>query len=102
MEELNKLYRSFQNLLELSSKSKETIEEAILKLIEETGELSSCYLKENNPNHLVEEAVDIVQASFKLAYIIQKYCPNINMLDKLLEKNEKWRKYINGEEIKKY
>lgn len=91
MRELEKLYKSFQNMIELSSKSRETIEEAILKLIEETGELSSCYLKENNPDHMVEEAIDIVQASFKLAYLIQKKYPNINIFDKLLEKNEKWR-----------
>lgn len=91
MKKLEKLYFIFQNLIELSSKSKETIEEAILKLIEETGELSSCYLKENNPEHMIEEAVDIVQASFKLAFLVQKKYPNINIFDKLLEKNEKWK-----------
>ena len=91
MKSLEKLMYAFQNMLDLSSKSKETIEEAILKLVEETGELSSCYLKENNPEHMMEEAVDIVQASFKLAYLIQKQNPNLNIFDKLLEKNAKWK-----------
>ena len=91
MKELEKLYYAFQNMLELSFKSKESLEEAILKLVEETGELASCYLKENNPNHMAEEAIDIVQASFKLAYLVQKQYPNINIFDKLLEKNNKWR-----------
>lgn len=95
MIELNKLVKIIKNLKDLSSKSKESIPEAILKLVEETGELSSCYLKENNPEHLIEEASDVIQAAIKLAYIIgTQYPEEVNFLDKLLEKNEKWRKSI--------
>lgn len=95
MKGTNKLIRIWKNLNELSAMSKETIEEAILKLVEETGELSSVYLKEDNPLHMLEEASDIIQASFKLAYLIQKAYPEYDLLDKLLEKNEKWRKSLN-------
>ena len=90
--ELEIIVLIYNNMLTLSSKSKETIEEAILKLVEETGELSSCYLKEKNPEHLLEEACDILQASFKLAYLVQAKNPDLNIFEKLLEKNQKWKK----------
>lgn len=91
MKDLKKLITIFNNMKDISSKSEESVEEAILKLVEETGEMSSCYLKECNPEHLAEEAADIVQAAFKLAYIINSKYPDVDILDKLLEKNEKWR-----------
>ena len=90
----SKLIKILNNLLDLSSKSKESIEEAILKLVEETGELSSNYLKEKNPDNMLEEACDIIQASFKLAYIIQQQYPELDILDKMLLKNKKWREYL--------
>lgn len=92
MNDLKRLVTVYRNLIDLSSMSNETIEQAILKLVEETGELASCHLKESNPEHMAEEASDIIQAAFKLAFIIQKQYPEVDLISKLLEKNEKWRK----------
>ena len=84
----------------LIKRSGKTPEKAILKLVEETGELVSALealgsYKKGTIEHVQEEAVDVLQCAMSIYFLIQQ----LGSFDgeKLMrEKNDKWEaKYLN-------
>lgn len=103
LEDVYKIITATKNIERIVSKTHETIPDALLKLGEESGELMGSYLalssyKKGNVEEFIEEIADVIQATFKIAILTQKEFPELNILNKLLEKNKKWEDTLNKEE----
>ena len=92
--------KNLDKIEELMLKSDRTIETASLKTVEELGEFISAHFglnsyKQESPEHLQEELVDVIQCIISLYVLVNKEYPfDINKI--LEEKNIKWEnKYLN-------
>ena len=96
---MDNIFNEADRIEKLILKSNKTPEKAILKLIEETGELVSALeglnsYKQDSLEHVQEEAVDMLQCAMSVYYLIQK----MKAFDgeKLMKaKDDKWEsKYL--------
>ena len=84
----------------LINRSKKTPEKAVLKLVEETGELVSALealdsYKKGTLEHVQEEAVDVLQCAMSVYFLIQKIKP-FDGASLMRMENEKWEySYLN-------
>lgn len=93
------IFNESERIEYLIKRSGKTPEKAILKLVEETGELVSALealksYKGGTIEHVQEEAVDVLQCAMSIYFLIQ----NIQQFDgekMMAEKNNKWEdKYL--------
>lgn len=101
----NEIIQSLKNIIETSEKSKNfstPLENRILKLVEEVGELSQAYLKYawsvnaskswgDTKEHLIEEAQDVLLVIMDiLNQIIETEEDQKKLIEMLDKKNKKW------------
>lgn len=97
---MDKIFEESDRIEMLIKASRKSIDKAILKLVEELGELVSSIeslssYKSGNYEHVQEEAVDMLQCAMSVYFLIQNEKPfDGYALMKL--KDDKWEnKYLN-------
>ena len=96
---MDKIFEESTRVQTLIEKTGKTPEKAILKLVEETGELVSAFealnsYKKGDLAHVQEEAVDMLQCAMSVYFLIQKIQP-FDGKAIMKAKNDKWEsKYI--------
>lgn len=96
---MDKVFNEVNRINELIKKSGKSVQKAILKLVEETGELVSSTealssYKNGSIEHVQEEVVDVLQCAISLYCLVQKESPFDG--EKIMkQKNDKWEsKYL--------
>ena len=98
---LDPVFNESSEVKNLIFSSKTDIDQAILKLVEELGELVSARkaltsYKNGTIDHVSEEAVDVLQCAMSIYFLIQAQQP-FDGAGIMKEKNSKWAmKYIEG------
>ena len=96
---MDKIFEESERVENLIRASKKTPEKAILKLVEETGELVSALealtsYKNGDYAHVQEEAVDMLQCAMSVYFLIQNEKP-FDGYALMKAKNDKWQnKYL--------
>lgn len=88
------IFNTASDIQYLIKTSGKTPTEALLKLVEETGEYASALqgiesYKHDNIEHLQEEAVDVLQCAMSLYFLTQEIAP-FDGEALMNEKNKKW------------
>lgn len=97
---MDKIFNESERVERLIKTIGKTPEKAILKLMEETGELVSALeamtsYKKGDYTHVQEEAVDMLQCAMSIYFLIQNECP-FDGEAIMKAKNDKWEShYIN-------
>lgn len=96
---MDKIFEEAERVENLIRATGKTPEKAILKLVEETGELVSALealssYKNGNYEHVQEEAVDMLQCAMSVYFLIQNEKP-FDGYALMKAKNDKWQnKYL--------
>ena len=99
----DKIFEESERIENLIKATRKTPEKAILKLVEETGELVSALealssYKKGDYAHVQEEAVDMLQCAMSVYFLIQNEQP-FDGYAIMKAKNDKWEnKYIKKDE----
>lgn len=97
---MDKIFNESERVERLIKATRKTPEKAILKLMEETGELVSALeamtsYKKGDYSHVQEEAVDMLQCAMSVYFLIQNEQP-FDGEAIMKAKNDKWEShYIN-------
>jgi len=97
---MDSIFNEADRIDKLIKASKKTPEKAILKLIEETGELVSALealssYKNGTYEHVQEEAIDVLQCAMSVYFLIQNEQP-FDGYAVMKAKDDKWEtKYLN-------
>jgi len=100
---MDPIFNESDRIEQLIKASKKTPEKAILKLIEELGELVSSMealtsYKKGSYEHVQEEAVDMLQCAMSVYFLIQNEKP-FDGYTIMKDKNDKWQNKYLGKEI---
>ena len=99
---MDPIFNESDRIEQLIKATRKTPEKAILKLVEELGELVSARealssYKNGDYAHVQEEAVDMLQCAMSIYFLIQNEKPFDGYVI-MKAKNDKWQnKYINKE-----
>lgn len=97
---MDKIFDEAERVEKLIKTSRKTTEKALLKLMEEAGELVSALealtsYKHGSYEHVQEEAVDLLQCAMSIYFLVQNEKP-FNGEAIMKAKNDKWEsKYLN-------
>ena len=97
---MDRIFDEAERVERLIKASNKSVDRAILKTVEELGELVSSIealtsYKRGNYEHVQEEAVDVLQCAMSVYFLIQNEKP-FDGYALMKEKNDKWeKKYIN-------
>lgn len=97
---MDPIFNESERIERLIKASKKSPEKAILKLVEETGELVSAIealtsYKKGDYSHVQEEAVDVLQCAMSVYFLIQNEKP-FDGEAIMKAKDDKWEnKYLN-------
>jgi len=97
---MDPIFNESERIERLIKASKKSPEKAILKLVEETGELVSAIealtsYKKGDYSHVQEEAIDVLQCAMSIYFLIQNEKP-FDGEAIMKAKDDKWEnKYLN-------
>lgn len=100
---MDKIFEESDRIENLIKASRKTVDKAILKLVEETGELVSSLealtsYKHGTYEHVQEEAVDVLQCAMSIYFLIQNEKP-FDGYAMMKTKDDKWEgKYLGKNE----
>lgn len=94
---MDKIFNESERVERLIKATRKTPEKAILKLVEETGELVSALeamssYKKGDYSHVQEEAVDMLQCAMSVYFLIQNEQP-FDGEAIMKAKNDKWESH---------